>query len=43
MFDRLRTLYRAGRLDDTGLQAAVARGWISPDDADLILAEEAPA
>ncbi|MEA4933373.1 MAG: XkdX family protein [Lawsonibacter sp.] len=29
MFERLKRLYAAGRLSDDGLNAAVARGWIS--------------
>lgn len=39
MFERLRTLYRAGRLDEAGLIAAVSRGWITQADADTILGE----
>ena len=39
MFERLRALYRAGRLDESGLITAVARGWITQDDADMILGE----
>lgn len=42
MFDRLLALYRSGRLDDAGLAAAVARGWISREEADTILAGEEP-
>ncbi len=42
MFERLRRLYAAGRLDETGLMAAVTRGWITQDDADLILSEVEP-
>ena len=33
MFERLSALYRAGRLDAAGLRAAVARGWISEEQA----------
>ncbi len=42
MFERLRRLYAAGRLDETGLTAAVARGWITQDEADQILSEVEP-
>lgn len=42
MFERLRRLYAAGRLDETGLTAAVARGWITQAEADLILSEVEP-
>lgn len=37
MFERLRALYEAGKLDDAGLANAVARGWITQADADLIM------
>lgn len=33
MLERLRILYHGGRLDDAGLDAAVARGWISEEQA----------
>lgn len=33
MYERLRALYHAGRLDDAGLDAAVTRGWISVEQA----------
>lgn len=42
MRERLRALYRAGRLDEAGLAAAVNRGWITQADADEILAEVEP-
>lgn len=37
MFERLRTLYRTGRIDEAGLITAVARGWLTQNDADMIL------
>lgn len=37
MFERLRQLYLAERLDESGLAAAVTRGWITQDEADIIL------
>jgi hypothetical protein len=36
MFERLLALYAAGRLDDAGLDRAVARHWISQAQADAI-------
>lgn len=42
MFERLRTLYRSGRLDESGLATAILRGWITADDADRILSEVEP-
>lgn len=39
MFDRLKALYDAGRLTSTQLAAAVTRGWISQDQADLIVGQ----
>lgn len=43
MFERLQALYRAGRLDDAGLQSAVSRAWITQAQADQILSGEEPA
>ena len=39
MFERLRALYEAGRLTEAQLDAAVARGWITREQADEIIAE----
>lgn len=36
MYERLRHLYETGRLDDAGLESAVARGWITEAEADLL-------
>lgn len=36
MFERLKALYLAGRLDDAGLDRAVARGWITAEQAEAI-------
>lgn len=41
MRERLAALYAAGRLSDDGLAAAVARGWITEDEADNIQRGEA--
>lgn len=35
----LRRLYLAGRLDDVGLDAAVARGWVTVEQATDIRSE----
>lgn len=39
MKDYLARMYREGKLDDTGLDAAVARGWITQAEADEIRAQ----
>lgn len=39
MFDRLKRLYDSGRLTATGLQAAVARTWITADEYEQIVGE----
>lgn len=36
MFERIRRLYQAGRLGETGLREAVRRGWISREQAEEI-------
>ncbi len=41
MYDRLRSLYLSGRLDDAGLDAAVTRGWITAEQAETIRADKA--
>lgn len=33
MYDRLRALYISGQLSDAGLQNAVTKGWITPEQA----------
>lgn len=40
MFERLKRLYDAGRLTETGIQNAVARGWITAGEAAEILRTE---
>lgn len=40
MYERLRRLYLSGSLTDEGLSNAVARGWITPEQAAEIRAEE---
>jgi hypothetical protein len=42
MYERLLALYLAGRLDDAGLDAATARGWITADQAADIRATPVP-
>lgn len=41
MLERLTALYRAGRLTDAQLDAAVARGWITADQVQQIMDPEA--
>lgn len=41
MYDRLRALYLDGRLDDAGLDNAVARRWITAAQAEQIRADSA--
>ena len=41
MYNRLKKLYLAGRLNDTGLENAVTRGWITEDQkAEIIEAKK---
>ena len=37
MFERLKRLYNAGKLDETAIRAAVAKGWLTEAQADEIL------
>ncbi len=37
MFDNIKRLYKAGRLSAAGVNNAVARGWITQQQADEIL------
>lgn len=39
MFERLRLLYKKGRLDKKALDRAVALGWITEDEEQEILNE----
>lgn len=41
MYDRLRSLYLDGRLDDAGLNNAVSKGWITQAQADQIRVDKA--
>ena len=36
MFERLKRLYDAGQLDETGIENAVKKGWITQEQADEI-------
>ena len=38
MFERLKRLYESGQLDQKGIENAVAKGWISQEQAEEILA-----
>ena len=40
MYEKLRDLYLSGRLNDAGLDNAVARGWITQEQADQIRADK---
>lgn len=40
MYERVRVLYFDGRLDDTGLDNAVTKGWITAEQADQIRADK---
>ena len=37
MFERLKRLYESGQLDQKGIENAVAKGWITQEQADEIL------
>lgn len=40
MFDRLKRLYEAGKITNTGLQNAVEKGWISAEQYKEITSED---
>lgn len=37
MFERLKRLYNAGKLDEAAIRAAVAKGWLTEEQAEEIL------
>lgn len=37
MFERLKRLYNAGKLDEAGIRNAVAKGWLTQEQAEEIL------
>ena len=39
MYDRIKRLYNAGKLDRKGVMQAVKQGWITEDQAKQILSE----
>jgi hypothetical protein len=39
MFERLKRLYKEGRIDEAGLEAAVKKGWITEEELILIIGE----
>jgi hypothetical protein len=41
MFETLKRLYNEGKLTDIGLDNAVAKGWITAEQADSIISEVA--
>lgn len=38
MFERLKRLYNAGKLDEAAIRNAVAKGWLTEEQAAEILA-----
>lgn len=36
LYNRLKRLYEKGRIDSNGLQVAVNKGWITPEEKDEI-------
>lgn len=40
MYDRVRSLYLAGKLSDAGLDAAVTRGWATEEQHDALVEEK---
>lgn len=40
MFERLKRLYNAGKLDDAAIYNAVAKGWITQEQAEQIISQE---
>lgn len=41
MFEKLKRLYEADRLTETGLQNAVAKGWITAEEMQEIMTQSA--
>lgn len=39
MFERLRRLYREGKIDEAGLESAVEKGWITEEQKNQIISE----
>jgi len=39
MFERLKRLYNEGKIDEAGLSAAVAKGWITEEEKTIIMTE----
>lgn len=37
MFERLKRLYNEGKIDKSGLQAAVEKGWITAEQKEEII------
>lgn len=40
MFETVKRLFLSGKLSEKGLHAAVSRGWISPEQENLLLQEK---
>lgn len=41
MYERLKRLYKAGRLTEIGLQNAVSKGWITAEEMQGIMTQSA--
>jgi len=40
LFETVKRLYQAGKLTDKGIQAAVLRGWITQEQADVLFEKQ---
>lgn len=40
MYERLYRLYKAGKITETGLRAAVTKGWITEEEYEQIISGE---
>lgn len=40
MFERIKRLYDTGKLNEAGIQNAVLKGWITAEQAQIILSRE---
>jgi len=40
MYEVVKRLYQAGKLTDKGIQAAILRGWITQEQADVLLEKQ---
>lgn len=40
MYESIKRLYEAGRLSEAGVKAAAAKGWITPQQAAVLIGSE---